>query len=117
MDRFQNFKVEGLYYSFVQMDKWIEKSKYLMALCQDNNVIIDKFYWRSKIDSDYLELIEPKVVDAFYMHVDIHGKEEDVKTVLEQYNKVRKMLEEITVVTPLTENEIQDLAQKIVNQI
>ena len=79
MDRFQNFKVEGLYYSFVQMDKWIEKSKYLMALCQDNNVTIDKFYWRSIIDSNYLELIEPKVVDAFYMHVDIHGKEEDVR--------------------------------------
>lgn len=112
MDQFQNFRIEGKVYSFIQMDKWTEKSKYLMALCQDNNVTIEKFYWRSVFDPEYIELFIPKIVDAFTMCIDISGSLEDVKFVLEQYNKVRKDLETITVIEHFTEDEIKEIADK-----
>jgi len=112
MDLFQNFKVHGTLYSFIQMDKWTEKSKYLMALCQDNNVTIHKFYWRSVLDPEYLELFEPKIVDAFTMCIDIEGNPEDVEFVLKEYNKIRKDLETITFIEPLSEDEIKEIADK-----
>ena len=112
MDQFQNFRVNGEYFSFVQMDKWTEKSKYLMALCQDNGLIINKFYWRSIFDYETIELFEPKIVDAYYMHIDISGDPSTVEYVLDEYSKVAKMLESITVVEPLTEDEIKEIATK-----
>ena len=112
MDLVQSFRLDNEIVTFIQMDKWLEKSKYLMRLCQENNVTIIKYYWRSIFDYEYIELFEPNIVDAFYMHVDIQGKEEDIIHVMEEYNKVKSMLESITVVEPFTEQEIEELACK-----
>lgn len=112
MDKVQSFNVEERVYTFVQMDKWIEKSKYLMALCQDNNVVIQKYYWRSIFDENYIEYFEPMIIDAYTMCIDISGRKEDILFVLEEYNKVKDDLEKLNIIEPYTEEEIKTIADK-----
>lgn len=112
MDEIQNIKVEGLLYSFIQMDKWTEKSKWLMAYCQKHGATLQKYYWRSKFDINHIEYFEPKIVDAFTMCIDIWGDYHTILCVLSKYKRVAKMLETITYIGSMDEEEIKNIAYK-----
>lgn len=112
MDKIKSLKVEGIQYTTVQMDKWLEKSKYLMALAIDNGLELNKYYWRSIFDENYIELFQPNIIDAFTMVIDINGDPNVVNYVLEEYSKVKDSLEKLQYIGKLTEDEIKYYAQK-----
>lgn len=112
MDITQKIGIEGKVYTFTQMDKWLEKSKYLMALAVDNDVKIIKYYWRSIFDDNYIEYFEPKIVDAFTMYIDLEGNLDTINYIFEEYNKVKDDLEKLNIVEPFTEEEIKTIADK-----
>ena len=113
MDVIQKMYVEDTLHVSISMEKYLEKSKYLMALCQDNNITIQRYYWRSIFDNNIIEYIQPKIVDAFIMVIDIHGDKDKIEYVLSQYKKVFKSLEKLQYIQPLSEKEIKETAIKV----
>ena len=45
MDVIQKMYVDNELHLSISMEKYLEKSKYLMALCQDNDITIQRYYW------------------------------------------------------------------------
>ena len=43
MDIIQKMYVEDTLHVSISMEKYLEKSKYLMALCQDNDITIQRY--------------------------------------------------------------------------
>lgn len=113
MDIIQKMYVDDTLHVSISMEKYLEKSKYLMALCQDNNITIQRYYWRSIFDNNIIEYIQPKIVDAYLMVIDIHGDEDKIEYVLSQYKKVFKSLEKLQYIKPLSQEEINRTALKL----
>lgn len=111
MDIIQKMYVDDTLHVSISMDKYLEKSKYLMALCQDNGITIQRYYWKSF--NNVIEYIQPKIVDAFIMVIDIHGDKDKIEYVLSQYKKVFKDLEKLQYIKPLSEKEIKETAIKL----
>ena len=100
-------------YACIKMENGIETIRKLMLMLQENNIQIHKFYWRSKLDETYLELQEPKITDVFYFHLDLNGNTKVIKSVLEEYNKIKstyEYLDKCLLIT--TEEEIKQWANK-----
>lgn len=112
MDIIQKMKVEGITYLSITMDKYLEKSKYFLRLCQDNGLTIQRYYWRSKFEETIIEYIQPKIIDAFNMIIDVHGTEQTVEQVLQQYSTVNVQLSKLNYIQPLTKEEINNYALK-----
>lgn len=110
MDIIQKIHVEGLTHVSITMDRYLEKSKYFMALCQDNNITIQRYYWRSIFDETIIEYIQPKIVDAFYMIIDVYGEKETVEHVIKQYSTVNEDLSKLSYIKPLSNEEINKYA-------
>ena len=110
MDIIQKMYVDDTLHVSISMEKYLEKSKYLMALCQDNDITIQRYYWKSF--NNVIEYIQPKIVDAFIMVIDIHGDKDKIEYVLSQYKKVFKSLERLQYIQPLSEKEIKEIAIK-----
>lgn len=100
-------------YACIKMENGIETIRKLMCMFEDNNIQIQKFYWRSKLDDTYLELQEPQITDAFYFHIDLNGNTKTIKSILEEYNKIKdtyKFLDKCLLQT--SEKEIKQWANK-----
>ena len=115
MDKIQVTTIDNINILSVEMDKYLEKSKYLMTLAQDNGLIIQKYYWKSILDETHIEYFEPKIYDMFIMCIDIIGDLDTLKRVVEEYKKVRSMLEKINLEEPLTQEEIKQYSMKFIN--
>ena len=79
--------LEGTTYGFIQVENIPEKTLYLMKLLEDNQCEILKYYWRSLIDPNHIEYLEPKIYDAFFMCIDVRGMGFDIKNTMYHYTK------------------------------
>ena len=102
-------------FCMIKMENCREQWLKLMAMMEDNNIRINKFYWRSKIDETHLELIEPNVFDAFYFHVDFEGDYQKIKETLIEFDKIKDVYKKLnkSLYTPLEENQIKEIADLI----
>ena len=109
------FYVEGEAHAFTEMENYSESCKLFMLLSQQNNCVIQKYYWVSKMDKTHLELIEPKIFDAYTFHCDISGTLEDVKNTLKEFEEREQEMISLSkmLYTPITEAEIQEWASKV----
>lgn len=99
----------------VQMENNEEKCKLLMSILQDLGCIIQKYYWRSKFDETYIEYFEPKIYDVFDFILDMSGTENQFKQGLEIYKEKVKILDKLPKLdTPLTDEEIDEIAKKFI---
>lgn len=115
LEQFELLQIEDITYLYAMLNSHVECQKLFMKLAQENNCVIQKYYWRSSLDETYIELQQPKITDVFYFHCDIGGKYEDIKNVLTQYNKLKGVMLHLDkcLITPLTDNEIKDTAYKL----
>ena len=100
-------------YLNVQMENNEEKYYLLMSILQDLGCEIQRYYWRSKLDETYIELIEPKIYDVFDFILDVNGFERQFKQALEIYKEKVKILDKLPKLhEPMTEEEINNIAIK-----
>lgn len=97
----------------IEMDNTNLKYK-LMDMMKE--FILQRYYWRSKIDSSIIEYIEPKIFDAYIFCVDFYGNADDMMPIVQKFNEDKEYLEtlEKSLYNPLTQDEIKKLALKII---
>ena len=105
-------------YTCIKMDNGIETIRKLMLMLQEENIKIQKFYWRSKFDETYLELQEPKITDVFYFHLDLLGNTDIVKSILNKYNKIEKTYKFLDkCLLKFTDKEIKEISDKCLQKM
>ena len=100
-------------YACIKMENGIETIRKLMVLMEDNNIQIQKYYWRSKLDETFLSLEEPNVTDVFYFHLDLNGNTKVIKSIIEEYKKIEKTYKFLDkCLLQMSEQEIMEYADK-----
>ena len=94
-----------------------EHAYLLMDIAEHLNCSIQKYYWISKMDENYIEEIEPKICDAFTCEVFINGLENDLISVMNIYNQKKENLDKLPVSPKLSEQEIHELANKMIKNL
>lgn len=94
-----------------------EHAYMLMNIAEHLNCIIQKYYWVSKFDTEYIEYIEPKIYDAFNCEIVLKGNNDDLGGVYEVYQTKKELLNNLPKEPKMTEVEIKELAEQMLNEI
>ena len=106
--------VDGITYMDAIVDSTI-KGNLMLKLAQKNGCRIQKYFWVSKLDAEYIEYVEPKVYDVFDMEIILIGELEQIERVVWEYkHQVETIcfLEKCVPQECLTEQEIKQIALK-----
>lgn len=101
----------------VVMENNPEKYKLLMYILQDLGCIIQRYYWRSKLDETYIEYLEPKIYDVFDFTLDCIGTSNQFNEAIKIYNERVKLRENLFIVSPLSQEEIKNYSMKVLNSL
>ena len=89
-----------------------EHAYMLMLLAECQLCAVQKYYWVSKFDPEYIEYLEPKVYDAFTCTVVLQGEEQNIKDCMDAYNNSTWRLDGIRNETYMTEEDIKKTADR-----
>lgn len=84
----------------------IEHAYMVMNIAEHMNCIIQKYYWRSKFDKEYIVEIEPKI-DAFDVVIILRGDITSLGGVHDIYMNKKDMLDKLPKNTAMSEKDIQ----------
>lgn len=87
----------------------------LMDIAEHQNCVIQRYWWRSKLDLTVEEEIQPKIFDAYFTIVVLRGDTQDLFSTLAVYTQKKPVYEKLpSLYTPLTESEIKQIAHQII---
>ena len=102
---------------FITMENGKEQTNKLMQLFKQAGIILHKYYWKSKFDETYIELLEPNIFDAFLFQLDVCGDQKTILNVLKYYKQIQKEYKHLDncLYSPLIDKEIKRYATRVLS--